>query len=764
VLIGAPTITSTVVQNFFIEALGGSQNPISYLDRFPDTVYSKAYDSLLVQFMYALLGPVGVGSLRQDYLEARLQFEMANIQITDLDSLYSNAFGFARLAEETYELDASASLLPAAQRAQVLAQDASFRNRAQDFLRGARAGDTLLGITLAAKSGLGTPVEAIENYRSLFDHYTDIPMGLPTFGQTTRVNEVIIIPRALAPKNDVQTIAITGEPLSGWFTLTYPAGQNWLVVPVICTGHNATITVPTVFNFPVGTFVTVTNILTSTVNPVLDPTTLWWNNVQLYAQVGSVSGGTTVNLVQTLMGGINAGTPALVPDSGTFYAFVGVAQTVPLPYNATSGQIQVALTSLPVVGSGNIICGDGPLPSHPITITFVGMLSDVSTPTIAVNAATDLATGVGVGANGLLADVEENPLTVNADVTTTTIGVSGPGLDTTTISPANEYSMRLAIDQIKSLPTFISTTSGSRDTFQQLVNTTFSAAYQTEVIRYVTGRNDISWPNLDTTHWIQAGQEHEGPLPYGASGRQYTGFHNISNIVAYTDQALLDTNYGAGTLGVGTYWDTLIGSFSQAQLALMPGLSALQNTRMQFTSTGAAATQTEPLVISTVAGKGIVDGTYPVDYLSLPGITKTFTQGGGTLWASMERTAGSDYLEIDLGQAQPVNYLYFQATAKPYAIAVYYDTFDQSPQRSFVPALIPPMSGSTTNLTFNALKIWTTCEIFFTNLQGGMIYTRFLRLEFTKQPANTLYAPIGRATVPYSIEVQHLRVGRNISA
>lgn len=142
-VVSTPTITSTINQSYFIEALTGSQQPTSYLDIFPDAVYTKAIDSLLVKFLYALMGPVGVGGLRQEYLEERLQFEMANLQGSDLDSLYSNAFAFARLAEETYEIDASAALLPAAQQAQILAQDASFRNRAIDFLKGARAGEPL---------------------------------------------------------------------------------------------------------------------------------------------------------------------------------------------------------------------------------------------------------------------------------------------------------------------------------------------------------------------------------------------------------------------------------------------------------------------------------------------------------------------------------------------------------------------------------------------------------------------------------------------
>jgi hypothetical protein len=756
-LVSAPTLTATVVQNFFIEALGGSQDPISYLDRFPDTVYTKAYDSLLVQLAYALLGPAGVGLLRQEYLEARLQVEAAGLQTTDLDALYTNAFAFARLAEETYELDASADLLPASERAQVLAQDAAFRNRAQDFLRGARAGGTVLGVTLAAQSGLGQPVEAFENFRTLFDHYTDIPLELPVVGQTNRVNEVTIIPRQLVPQNDVQEILLSGEPTQGWFTLTYPAGQNWLAIPVQCVSGQATITVPDTANFPPGTFVTITDILSSVTNPPLDPTVVGWNNAQLYAEVGAINGSSTVSLVYPLSAGADAGDLAPVPSTGTFYAFVGNAQTTALPYNATAAEVGIALVSLPVIGLGNVICTGGPLPDQAITVTFSGALSDVNTPTIAANIATDLATGVGTLSMPLLADNTGSPLNVDAVVSTLTPGVS-PTQDTS-IAPADEYAMRLAIDQIKPLTTFITTQPGTTTTFQQEANTTFSGTNQIEVVRYVTGRSDVPWPGVDNTHWIQAGLEHEAPLPFGTNGTQYTGFHNISSITAYTEGALSDAGYILGTTPISSYWDTLIGNFSQAQLVIMPGLNALQNVQMQFTASGAQAAQPDPLVITNVGGRGVINGSYPVDYMSLPGVTQP---ASGTLWASMERVSGEDYLEIDLGQAQPVNFLYFEATAKPYSIDIAYDVLDQSPQRLFASAIVPPHSQSSTSLVFSATKIWNDLSIFITNQLGGMIYTRFLRIGFNKLPAGTPFAPIGQPTIPFSIEVRNLRIGRNV--
>ena len=81
-----PDYTEVIDQSFFIEPLGGPQNPTNYLDRFPDEVYNKSIDSHLVKFLYSLLGPAGIGWLRKNYLEARLQLEEYGVDLFNLDS------------------------------------------------------------------------------------------------------------------------------------------------------------------------------------------------------------------------------------------------------------------------------------------------------------------------------------------------------------------------------------------------------------------------------------------------------------------------------------------------------------------------------------------------------------------------------------------------------------------------------------------------------------------------------------------------------
>lgn len=220
-----PDLTETINQEFFIEPQGGAQHPISYLDRFPDTVYNKSLDSNLVALMYAILGPSGLGQLRENYLQARLEVESQGLSTIDLDNFYANPIGLARLANETYETDPT-GLLPTKEWTEIEKSDASYRKRAQDFLAAARAGGTLLGLTLAARSGLNRPVEIIENYRALYDEYADVPLGLEWMGSTRSTEEVIVLPRQNVPKSSVQTLNVYGNPNKGTFTMVFPAGET----------------------------------------------------------------------------------------------------------------------------------------------------------------------------------------------------------------------------------------------------------------------------------------------------------------------------------------------------------------------------------------------------------------------------------------------------------------------------------------------------------------------------------------------------------
>lgn len=751
--VSSPVFTDSVNQNFFIEALGGSKQPVSYLDRFPDSVYTKAIDSVLVTFAYALLGPAGAGYLRTQYLEARLQIEQAGLTGGDLDQIYTAPFAFARTALETYSTDASAALLPSQERQIVQAADASFRNRAITYFKAIRAGGTLLGLTLAAESGLNHPVDIIENWLALFDQYADIPLGLPYMGSTTNLNEVIVLPRKNIPENAKQSFVLNGEPTSGWFTLSLPIGPNYRTIQIGTTNGSNVITVPNSAQTPPGTYLTIAG-----------------SPVNTYAQVGMIQSPTSVSLIYPPQS-TTAGQPLNLTVTGAYTAYAGNAQTVPLPYNATYAQIQSALWVLPIVGGSNDLkVTGGPLPDQPVDITFIGSLGDQPIPMLQVNLAPDSITGIG-GPSAVAplvsqpTDILNNPLVISSNVTVDQAGVSNDSQHAV-ISPGDSHAMEVAMDILRPETSFITTQWAQGTTQRQPANTVFTGQTYTEVLRYETGNSGIGWPSTDSTHWIEGGKEHEAPKPVGNFQQNYQSFHNVTSIQAYTEAALLDSGYGTGSIRPGNiYWNTKIGAYSPAQTAFFPFLENY-GPDTQYSPSQALAVSPEPLVIThNLDGTGVINAIYPADYLSLSGIPQLPTTQ--TFWSSLERPGGIDYLEIDLGTTQAVNYLYFEATNKPYAIDVNYDILDQTPSRNF--AAVTPMPSalaqSTTALVYDTAVTnpWTVAEFHFTNTLNQMIFTRYLRIGFTRTPAGSPFAG-NNGAIPYSIEVRNLRIGRNLAS
>jgi hypothetical protein len=216
-----PTFTETVDQQFLIEPLSGPSNPTSQLDRFPDELYDKTPNSHFVRFMYTLLGPAGIGWLRKNLLTAKLAFYAHGFDTFDMEKFYGNPFGFPRVLAEVWETD-PLGLLPKDEWDAIRARDESYRNRAITFFNAARAGNTPLGMQLAAQSGLNHEAEVIENYKYLFDAHSDEPLDLPFFGSTTTTEEFVIIPRRTDSQSEVQVLTFEDSTIAnGTFFLTF---------------------------------------------------------------------------------------------------------------------------------------------------------------------------------------------------------------------------------------------------------------------------------------------------------------------------------------------------------------------------------------------------------------------------------------------------------------------------------------------------------------------------------------------------------------
>lgn len=191
-LIEIPTIVTTVPQDFFVEPLNSPTATGYHLKHFPESLYNQAPNSVLVKFLYSLLGPTGMGYVQNGYVKARLLLEDSGMEGFDLDKFYGDPMKFPRVLDEGYEDPGHLTTIPGWE--EIKSKDSSYRARAADFVKGAQMGGTVNGLTLVAKSGLGNRVQLIERYKALFDQNSDLPLGLSDYGSTRSINELVVEP------------------------------------------------------------------------------------------------------------------------------------------------------------------------------------------------------------------------------------------------------------------------------------------------------------------------------------------------------------------------------------------------------------------------------------------------------------------------------------------------------------------------------------------------------------------------------------------
>lgn len=638
-LFSRPTYVETVRQKLVVEPLGGPQNPEFYTDRFPDELYHKSPESHLIRFLHALLGPSGVGWLREETFKARLIFEQEGLELFDLDRFYGDPLKFGRIVEEVYEEDPR-GILPRNKWDEIRKSDERYRARALDFLNGARAGNTPLGMRLVARSGLGHEVEIVENYRHLFDVHSDDPLGIPHQGRTRSINEMIVLPRKEFVQSEVQQITITGSPTAGTFVLRFN-GQG----------------------------------------------------------------------------------------------------SAPISFDANYWDVQEALEKTVGIGEGNVRVRGGPGPNNPWVVEFVGELGSLD-----VSALTAEASFTG----GTIP---------NVIIQTITQGKSAAD-EAARIPAKDRHYLQSALDRIK--PVNVIPTEGSAEGLQtqREWNTVHASSEYNEVVRYVTGNPKVSWPTVDATNWIEAGIEKEARRASDDRRYHYIGFHTPQAIYAYTDLALDDPGYGDSLAAATQHASSHIGRFNGPQRAL-PAFAYLRENaddHLRYGPDRIPADYAEPLTVTRDANQAqLINGIYPVQYGSLNGVP-AITYKEEQFWASLERTAGVEYVEIDLGSAQAVNFLSFEVSRKPLKITVDYDILDQRERRSFIPVTPTWAFNNYVGYVPQEQNPWFLAEYHFEDAAGRIPLTRYVRIGLARQS----FPAMGGGS--WSVEIRNLRVGRNVTS
>jgi len=180
----------------------GLNPPIEFRERigkfFPQEVYNIQSDSLLYKFLYALLGDAGVNGAKKALLAPKLFKALSSTTFNDLDTLFANVVQLTRLNNEIYNYDAYNQMLTQDEWAEIRRKDASYKTRAQDFMRGIHLGNTEDGFKLLGRAATGYQCQVFERWKYLDDINSDESIGYPNYGKTNAPEEVIIRPEIAA--------------------------------------------------------------------------------------------------------------------------------------------------------------------------------------------------------------------------------------------------------------------------------------------------------------------------------------------------------------------------------------------------------------------------------------------------------------------------------------------------------------------------------------------------------------------------------------
>lgn len=197
----------------------------------------------------------------------------------------------------------------------------------------------------------------------------------------------------------VQTLDLTGTPTAGTFELTF-GGQTTAAIPFNATSAQVEAALVALSSVGAGNLTCsgadlpagpISMTFAGTLAPGPQPLMTVGNNsltggTTPAPQIASQTAGQATAAVQTLAISNN-------PSAGSFTLTFGGLTTAPIPFNATSAQVQAALTALAAIGAGNLTCSGGPLPGANVTMTFAGQLAPGPQPTITANSANLVGAG-----------------------------------------------------------------------------------------------------------------------------------------------------------------------------------------------------------------------------------------------------------------------------------------------------------------------------------------------------------------------------------
>jgi len=687
----------TVDQKFFIEALKGSKHPTSHLDRFPEEIYNTSPDSILYKFLYVLIGPVGVGALKKNYLEARLIYEEAGLNFNQLEKFYSDPLKFGKIATETYTDDPE-SMLNKQIWSVVKAKNQAYKNRVVDFFHAGRLGSTPDGMRFAAKSALGQDVFIIENYQHLFNQNSDVVLDIENFALPSRsgfynTESFTVIPNVEKSKTVIQKI--TFDPIPSITNLA--SGQGSFTV----TFGASSVSIP-YYRKTVANLISATSTETTSNGYILDSN------------------------------GRNQIT--------TYY------------------DVQILLNSISSLKNNVKVYGDF---ENGFEIHMVNQLSNQQVDTLTVSSTLVNQLGYdAVGGKTCVPTVESSS------------GVLSANNEFANIDIATKRNLETVFNKLKPMTAYPIYQDGQSQ-WQQTPTGSKTKIYETShyvtTSRFVTGQESIPWPDPSSVHWIEKSIEVEAPITNKYAKESYQDFHQLSDdrVFVYNDLALLDASYADNITSVtNSKYASISQQLPPEFIIKFPSLSNSQSFKIENLFANAFKPRTAS-VLEDYTETPLIDESYPIDYFDLPGIKKL--QLSNNFWASASKTAGSDFIEIDLEELSAVNFIAFEVIGSPLKVTITYDDLDYQTVRNYVEVTPELIVNTDTPISFNkdvayigseaTQSPWTYKNYLFTDVNQNMIFTRFIRIEFNRTASDFLINKDG-TNLGWPVCIRNLRIGR----
>ena len=339
------------------------------------------------------------------------------------------------------------------------------------------------------------------------------------------------------------------------------------------------------------------------------------------------------------------------------------------------------------------------------------------------------------------------------------------------ISPEEQHLIKRATDNLKPMNVIQTVQQGSSTVSEVPVKAKLASSEFHQTMRLVTGTPSIPWPKTSDTsgafksvYWIESGVEKEAPRNQNDFQQHYQGFHKPSSVSDVSSQAK------------GQFSPHFIKKFPSLSNALL-SISSIND--HVWSKTDALADYPEHLTITsknTGTDTGLINYSYPADYLHLENV-KTLTYSPAKFWASTEQTSGDEYLEIDLGSEKAVNFLIFEALGLPLSIKIEYDSGglindSGTPIKTYSQVTFDPLYPIDDEIDYdpNLLNKWSTLPYIFTDKNSNLIFTRFIKITFTRKETtyynqskflfdDTVSPAVQR---PWPVIVKNLRLGRNV--